>query len=270
MNERLFKREMYSHLERIQSQYRLHDGSDGSHGNPTTATLSRDLQENKRLAHETCESLRREIDHIKTRIAKVELETHSTLADARDSARRLERLDRTVNVLSENQRSQSHSLESMVDDRDMRTFELGSIREKISELSRHVSDRESDSQGRRKQQTRRPASGSSSSSSANKASNQTKPLPKTTGKNSLVNGYSSSATPKKSKRKTKAPELEISLSDSDLDMSSALLGISSDSDSDLTSIQLNSHSYKVEIHPEISDLSSASLSSLNSDELLAL
>ncbi|XP_031574417.1 myosin heavy chain, cardiac muscle isoform-like [Actinia tenebrosa] len=155
-----FKREMYSQLERIQSQNQLKQNRDDiSYDDPSNATLARDLHENKRILQDDCNSLRREIDHLKTRIGKIELDTQTTMADAKDSNRRLERIDRTVNLLSENQRSQSRSIESIVDDRELRNSDMGSIRRELDELLTKVSQLESNEKGQSRDIHRRKQSG---------------------------------------------------------------------------------------------------------------
>ncbi|XP_032219829.1 myosin-J heavy chain isoform X2 [Nematostella vectensis] len=258
-----FKREMYGHLEMMTSRSRLHRSEDSSFGDPNPTSIARELNESKRLLQEDCDSVRREVDHLKARIAKVELEMHSSLGDGKDALRRLDRLDRTINVLSENQRSQSHSLSSMVDERDMRTADLGQLRGIVDQLSHQVAnmERETSNQVHRQHSS---ATGCSSNSTSRKNGKSS-----ATHNRQMTNGYSHSKITNGKSRKKKDPLFDISLSDSDIDVTTGVLNLSTGSDSEISSIQLDTQSSnKVHARDEFADISSTSLSSLDSDDLL--
>lgn len=85
-----FKRDVYSQLEFVQSQSKLRQStSENSHRSDPSV-----INEARRVIEDETESLQRDIEHLKTKMGKLEIELHSSLSDSRDVVRKQERLDR--------------------------------------------------------------------------------------------------------------------------------------------------------------------------------
>lgn len=248
-----FKRDVSSQLEFVQSQTKLRQSaSENSYRNDPAV-----VSEARRIIEDETESLQRDIEHLKTRLGKMEIELHSTLGDSRDILRKQERLDRVLSSLSENQRSQSRSLSSIVDERQSDSYEIRQLKHQVNQISHQYSELESELHSSIRH--------SGVSSSNNSSVRQTQPRPSIETR--MTKGNTKTRR-KGTKHKSKAAADDLVLSsNSDTDLSLTTLDVSSPSDTELTSLRLDG-SHKGVTTNEIGSISSSSLSSLDSDDLL--
>ncbi|KAL9951935.1 hypothetical protein ACROYT_G044691 [Oculina patagonica] len=247
-----FKRDVYSQLEFVQSQAKLRQSAGESSGRSDSAVVN----EARRIVEDETESLQRDIEHLKTKLGKMEMELHSTLAESRDVFRKQDRLDRALSSLSENQRSQSRSLSSIVDERQSDAYDIRQLKHLVNKVSHQYSELESEMQS----SIRR--SGVSSSNSSVRL-----PQPRLPKQTKMTNGDSKPRR-KGAKKKTKAASDDLMLSSSsNTDLSLTTLDISSPSDTELVSLQLD-RSHRGVSGNGVGNISSSSLTSLDSDDLL--
>lgn len=254
-----FKRDVFSQLDMVRNQTKLSPDAAGNNSRYINDSVV--MNEAKRIIEEETESLQRNIEHLKTRLGKMELELHSTVADSRDVLYKQERLDKALSSLSENQRSQSRSLSSIVDERQSDSYEIQQLKHLVNKVSNQYSELETELQSSIRQ---------SGVSSSNSSLRQVRP--RSTNQTTMTNGASK---PKKKavKQKSKGASDDLVLSSSsDSDLSLTTLDASSPSDTDLTSLQLD-RSYAGTVPKGgsgngIGNISSSSLSSLDSDDLL--
>lgn len=184
------------------------------------------------------------------------MELHSSLSDSRDVLRKQERLDRVLSSLSENQRSQSKSLSSIVDEKQSDSYEIQQLKHLVNQVRRQFSDLESEFQ----------SSIRNSGVSSNNSSVRQSQLHASTQAR-FMNGDAKSKR-KGTKHKSKAAVDDLVLSSSsDDDLSLTTLDVSSPSDSELMSLKLD-RSHKGVSGNGVGNISSSSLSSLDSDDLL--
>lgn len=249
-----FKRDVYSQLEFVQSQTKLRQNE----GENSLRSDAAAINEVRRIVEDETESIQRDIEHLKTKLGKMELEVHSTHSDSRDVLRKQDRLDRVLSSLSENQRSQSRSLSSVVDERHSHANEVRELKNLVSKLSHRCSELESELQSSIRHST--------VSSSNNSSSRHFRSRPSIHSRS--TNGSTRSQRKvKASKSKTASDDLVLS-SSNDSDLSLTTLDMSSPSDTDLTSVHLDRSSRGISSRNGIKNISSSSLSSLNSDDLL--
>jgi len=204
------------------------------------------------MIEDETESLQREIKQLKTKLGKMEMDLNSNFAESRDVLRKQDRLDRALSSLSENQRSQSRSLSSLVDERQSASYEIQQLKQLVNKVSHQYSELESELQSSIRH------SGFSSRSSSlrqphHRGSRQTK----------STNGDSKPRT----KGVKKKSENLVLTSNSDTDLSLTTLDISSPSDTDLISSEFPRSNGGVSANG-LGNISSSSLSSLDSDDLL--
>lgn len=248
-----FKRDVFSQLDLVRNQTKLSPDAVGKNSHFIDSAV---MNEAKRMIEEETESLRRNIEHLKTRLGKMELELQSAVASSRDVLHKQERLDRALSSLSENQRSQSRSLSSIVDDRQSDSYEIQQLKHLVNKVSNQCSELETELQSSIRQ------SGVSSSNSSVR-----QPRPSPSHQTRMTNGTSK---PKKKgvKQKSKGATDDLVISsNSDTDLSLTTLEASSLSDTDLASLQLD-RSYAGASGKGMGNISSSSLSSLDSDDLL--
>ncbi|KAM7443145.1 hypothetical protein ABFA07_008085 [Porites harrisoni] len=247
-----FKRDVYSQLEFVQSQSKLRQStSENSHRSDPSV-----INEARRIIEDETESLQRDIEHLKTKMGKLEIELHSSLSDSRDVLRKQERLDRVLSSLSENQRSQSRSLSSIVDEKQSDSYEIRQLKHLVNQVRRQFSDLESEFQ----------SSIRNSGVSSNNSSVRQSQLRASTQAR-FMNGDAKSKR-KGTKHKSKAAVDDLVLSSSsDNDLSLTTLDVSSPSDSELTPLKLD-RSHRGVSGNGVGSISSSSLSSLDSDDLL--
>ncbi|XP_071508477.1 uncharacterized protein [Diadema antillarum] len=93
--------------ERITKQ--MLGGIDAYHSEGALASLTRDLHEMKRSLQSECDALHHEIETLRSRMVKQEMDTTGQLVDTKELGRRMDRLDRKFTKLSSDvQFSQSH------------------------------------------------------------------------------------------------------------------------------------------------------------------
>lgn len=249
-----FKRDVYSQLEFVQSQTKLTQTASGNSHRSDPAVIN----EARRIIQDETESLQRDIEYLKTRLSKMEIELHTNLGDSRDVLRKQERLDRVLSSLSENQRSQSRSLSSIVDERQSDSYEIRQLKHLVNKLSNQCSELESEIQTSNRHST--------VSSSNNSSLRQPQPRP---FKSTRITNGDTRTRGKSSKSKSKATTDDLVLSSSsDTDLSLTTLDVSSASDTELTSMQLDRSHRGVSTRNGIGSISNSSLSSLDSDDLL--
>lgn len=247
-----FKRDVYSQLEFVQSQAKLKLTS--SENSPLSDSAV--VNKVRKIIEDETDSLQRDIKQLKTKLGKMEMELHSTLAESRDALRKQDRLDRALSSLSENQRSQSRSLSSLVDERQSDSYEIRQLKHLVNKVSHHYSELESELQSSIRH------SGVSSRSSSLR-----QPLQHGSGETKMTNG-GSYARRKGVKKKSKAASDNLVLSSSsDSDLSLTTLDISSPSDTELISSEFPRSNGGVS-GKGVGNISSSSLSSLDSDDLL--
>lgn len=249
-----FKRDVYSQLEFVQSQTKLtQSASENSHHSDPGV-----INEARRIIQDETESLQRDIEYLKTRLSKMEIELHTNLGDSRDVLRKQERLDRVLSSLSENQCSQSRSLSSIVDERQSDSYEIRQLKHLVNKLSNQCSELESEIQTSIRHST--------VSSSNNSSLRQPQPRP---FKATRITNGDTRTRRKSSKSKSKATTDDLVLSSSsDTDLSLTTLDVGSTSDTELTSMQLDRSHRGVSTRNGIGSISNSSLSSLDSDDLL--
>lgn len=221
------------------------------------------MNEAKRMIEEETESLQRIIEHLKTRLGKMELELHSTVSDSRDVLHKQERLDRALSSLSENQHSQSRSLSRIVDERQSDSYEIQQLKHLVNKVSSQCSELETELQSSFRH------SGVSSSNSSVRW-----PRPPSSHQTRMTNGASKPKIKGVIQKSKGASDDLVVSSSSDTDLSLTTLDASSLSDTDLASLQLDrSYAGAVPVPTGafgygIGNISSSSLSSLDSDDLL--
>lgn len=247
-----FKREVYSQLEFVLSQTKLGRSSlENSHRSDPAI-----INEARRIIEDETESLQRDVEHLKTKLGKMEIEVHSTLSDSRDVLRKQERLDRVLSSLSENQRSQSRSLSSVVDERQSDSYEIRQLKHLVNQVRRQYSDLESELHSSIR---------NSGVSSNNSSVRQPQPRP---SKSTRMTNGDTKPRRKGVKQKSKAAAEDlVLLSSSGSDLSLTTLDVSSPSDTELASLQLD-RSHRGVSGNGIRSISSSSLSSLDSDNFL--
>lgn len=249
-----FKRDVYSQLEFVQSQTKLTQSASENFNRSDPGVIN----EARRIIQDETESLQRDIEYLKTRLSKMEIELHTNLGDSRDVLRKQERLDRVLSSLSENQRSQSRSLSSIVDERQSDSYEIRQLKHLVNKLSNQCSELESEIQTSIRHST--------VSSSNNSSLRQPQPRP---FKSTRITNGDTRTRGKSSKSKSKATTDDLVLSSSsDTDLSLTTLDVSSASDTELTSMQLDRSHRGVSTRNGIGSISNSSLSSLDSDDLL--
>lgn len=244
-----FKRDVYSQLEFVESQTKLRHNE----GENSLRSDSAVINEMRRIIEDETESIQRSIEHLKTKLSKMELEIHSTITDSREVLRKQDRLDRLLSSLSENQRTQSRSLSSVVDERQSDAHEIQELKHLVSKLSRQYSELESELQ---------------SSISNNSSIRHPRPRPRPSKQTRSTNGSVRSMRRGKLSKSIKAQDDLVLLSSNGSDLSLSALDVSSPSDTDFTSVQLEKSNRGISTENGIGNISSTSLSSLNSDDLL--
>lgn len=242
-----FKRDVYSQLEFVESQTKLRQNE----GENSLRSDSAVINEMRRIIEDETESIQRSIEHLKTKLSKMELEIHSTITDSREVLRKQDRLDRLLSSLSENQRTQSRSLSSVVDERQSDTHEIQELKHLVSKLSRQYSELESELQ---------------SSISNNSSIRHSRPRPSKQTRS--TNGSVRSMRRGKLSKSIRAQDDLVLSSSNGSDLSLSALDVSSPSDTDFTSVQLENSNRGISTENGIGNISSTSLSSLNSDDLL--
>lgn len=244
-----FKCDVYSQLEFVESQTKLRHNE----GENSLRSDSAVINEMRRIIEDETESIQRSIEHLKTKLSKMELEIHSTITDSREVLRKQDRLDRLLSSLSENQRTQSRSLSSVVDERQSDAHEIQELKHLVSKLSRQYSELESELQ---------------SSISNNSSIRHPRPRPRPSKQTRSTNGSVRSMRRGKLSKSIKAQDDLVLLSSNGSDLSLSALDVSSPSDTDFTSVQLEKSNRGISTENGIGNISSTSLSSLNSDDLL--
>lgn len=244
-----FKRDVYSQLEFVESQTKLRHNE----GENSLRSDSAVINEMRRIIEDETESIQRSIEHLKTKLSKMELEIHSTITDSREVLRKQDRLDRLLSSLSENQRTQSRSLSSVVDERQSDAHEIQELKHLVSKLSRQYSELESELQ---------------SSISNNSSIRHPRPRPRPSKQTRSTNGSVRSMRRGKLSKSIKAQDDLVLSSSNGSDLSLSALDVSSPSDTDFTSVQLEKSNRGISTENGIGNISSTSLSSLNSDDLL--
>lgn len=244
-----FKCDVYSQLEFVESQTKLRHNE----GENSLRSDSAVINEMRRIIEDETESIQRSIEHLKTKLSKMELEIHSTITDSREVLRKQDRLDRLLSSLSENQRTQSRSLSSVVDERQSDAHEIQELKHLVSKLSRQYSELESELQ---------------SSISNNSSIRHPRPRPRPSKQTRSTNGSVRSMRRGKLSKSIKAQDDLVLSSSNGSDLSLSALDVSSPSDTDFTSVQLEKSNRGISTENGIGNISSTSLSSLNSDDLL--
>lgn len=242
-----FKRDVYSQLEFVESQTKLRQ-SEGENSHRSDSAV---INEMRRIVEDETESIQRSIEHLKTKLSKMELEIHSTITDSREVLRKQDRLDRLLSSLSENQRTQSRSLSSVVDERQSDAHEIQELKHLVSKLSRQYSELESELQ-----------------SSISNNSSIRHPRPRPSKQTRSTNGSVRSMRRGKLSKSNRAQDDLVLSSSNGSDLSLSALDVSSPSDTDFTSVQLEKSNRGISTENGIGNISSTSLSSLNSDDLL--
>lgn len=240
-----FKRDVYSQLEFVESQTKLRQNEGEVRSDSAV------INEMRRIIEDETESIQRSIEHLKTKLSKMELEIHSTITDSREVLRKQDRLDRLLSSLSENQRTQSRSLSSVVDERQSDAHEIQELKHLVSKLSRQYSELESELQ-----------------SSISNNSSIRHPRPRPSKQTRSTNGSVRSMRRGKLSKSIRAQDDLVLSSSNGSDLSLSALDVSSPSDTDFTSVQLEKSNRGISTEDGIGNISSTSLSSLNSDDLL--
>ncbi|XP_002740990.1 uncharacterized protein LOC100369202 [Saccoglossus kowalevskii] len=130
----LWRREMKTELYEIQSKMHSQRASADMYGDDMVSAISRELRESKTLLQEECDSLRRDIESIKTKLLNQEVDIASQLADTKNVSRKVERLGRNVNNITESHRSHNRDLNDTLQSNQSTQKHLTQIRAEMEKL----------------------------------------------------------------------------------------------------------------------------------------
>ncbi|XP_072025408.1 uncharacterized protein [Amphiura filiformis] len=142
------QQELRMHMNEIENQVRLqkHSGvSESVYSDDVLTSMTRELHDFKRQTHEECDSLHREVESLRTRMVKTEVEVSGQQADSREVNRRLDRLDRTVTSVSDSQRVQCKDINQSLRQKHSTDKELDHLRTNMGRLMHTVDRLEHDS-----------------------------------------------------------------------------------------------------------------------------
>ncbi|XP_013414443.1 uncharacterized protein LOC106176555 [Lingula anatina] len=131
-----WRRDMSTEIQVLQSQLQIYRTADDSQRftEGQLASLIREVHDSKRYVQEECETLRRAVENLKTRMVKMELEMTALQADNKELNRRHDRLDMTIRDVSDHQLTQSRSLNRSLDEKDYDKIQLAELRTTIRSL----------------------------------------------------------------------------------------------------------------------------------------
>ncbi|XP_019620488.1 PREDICTED: myosin-2 heavy chain, non muscle-like [Branchiostoma belcheri] len=138
--------------QELQNVRRARDGERYGVSEGVTA-LSRELQESKRFLQDECEALRREIEGMKTRIVKQEVDLATSISQARDISRRQDHVDKAVKSLQENHRSQSHDTSRVSADQSETLKQIKELKNSVGSIQRQIDRTQGETNQRRNRQT---------------------------------------------------------------------------------------------------------------------
>lgn len=95
------KREMLSEIHVLQNQVQMYrNKGDNSVPDIQVTTLSRDMQDMKHTLREEMDTVRRDVEVLKSRLMKIEMDMSDVYSNRKDIERRQDRIDRTMHDLS--------------------------------------------------------------------------------------------------------------------------------------------------------------------------
>ncbi|XP_045160172.1 uncharacterized protein LOC123525296 [Mercenaria mercenaria] len=133
------RREMLGEVQLLQSQLQISSakGSNSQLSDTQLLSMNRDVLEIKHVFRDELEGFRRDIEIVRSRIAKVELELASVLSGRREVERRQDGFDRTLNSLSLTQKKSqipSSTLSLMNTNRQLEKMQINELRTTLSAL----------------------------------------------------------------------------------------------------------------------------------------
>eukprot|EP00058_Branchiostoma_floridae_P015050 XP_002600538.1 hypothetical protein BRAFLDRAFT_70081 [Branchiostoma floridae] len=150
-----WRREVAAEVQTLQGELqnvrRARDGE--RYGSDGVSALSRELHESKRFLQEECESLRREIEGMKTRIVKQEVDLATQISQTRDISRRQDHLDKTVKSLQDSHRSQSHDTSRVSADQSETLKQIKELKNSVGSIQRQIDRTRGETNQRRNRQT---------------------------------------------------------------------------------------------------------------------
>ncbi|XP_066299508.1 uncharacterized protein [Branchiostoma lanceolatum] len=137
--------------QELQNVRRAWDGE--RYGSNDVSVLTRELHESKRFLQEECEALRREIEGMKTRIVKQEVDLATTISQSRDISRRQDHMDKTVKSLQDSHRSQSHDTTKVSADQSETLKQMKELKNSVGSIQRQIDRTQGETNQRRNRRT---------------------------------------------------------------------------------------------------------------------
>ncbi|CAH1773040.1 unnamed protein product [Owenia fusiformis] len=240
-----WKRNMMTELHMVQSQLQAQKKSDDlTHlGTNQMFDATREIQDLKRFVREDNDSLRRELESVKTRMVKTDLEMTTLRADNQDLSRRNDRLERIFRELSDTYQTQQQNSNRQEEDRDHEKHQITELRLTVAALRDRIGHMETNNQLTHSQ-----------------------PIKQNTEK--------SKRHKKKPQAKIRGPADMFSIHSSDLDLSSSLSLADYTSDLSLRSNRKSKHNGPKEkvsaFSEELDDLNLSDVDTADSDDSLDL
>ncbi|KAH3697147.1 uncharacterized protein LOC127862889 [Dreissena polymorpha] len=133
------RRELLGEMQLLQSQLQMTSakGSNSQLSDTQLLAMNRDVLEIKHAFRDELESFRRDVEILRSRVAKLELELASQLSGHREVERRQDTLDRTLNSLSLSQPKNpipSSTLAMMNTNRQLEKLQINELRSTLSAL----------------------------------------------------------------------------------------------------------------------------------------
>ncbi|KAK6484381.1 stress response protein NST1 isoform X1 [Huso huso] len=126
-----WKREVTSELYSLRAQLQREAERAGSQG-------QQEIQDSKKLLREECETLRREVEHIKLQLRRQEEELLNKISETREMKRSQERNSKTLEGLTDGYRSHSVDLNKVLSSHHYTEQEFKHIRSTVMDLKEEV------------------------------------------------------------------------------------------------------------------------------------
>ncbi|KAK6484529.1 stress response protein NST1 isoform X1 [Huso huso] len=126
-----WKKEVTSELYSLRAQLQREAERAGSQG-------QQEIQDSKKLLREECETLRREVEHIKLQLRRQEKELLNKISETREMKRSQERNSKTLEGLTDGYRSHSVDLNKVLSNHHYTEQEFKHIRSSVMDLKEEV------------------------------------------------------------------------------------------------------------------------------------
>ncbi|XP_070564379.1 myosin heavy chain, clone 203-like [Ptychodera flava] len=129
----IWKKEVKTELRDLQTQLRFNKSGDNRYSEQVEF-LSREMRDSKRVMQDENDSLRRDVESLKTKLLSHDEDLSSQLMETKDLGRRIERLDRNVGNVNDSQRRHNREMSDTLQSNQSTQLQITQIRAEMAKL----------------------------------------------------------------------------------------------------------------------------------------